>query len=170
MLPLTLAWLLWVEDKRFRWVSGMLSSPVELVSYSRSTTNLIRRFLLPCWKNTQIICRYTSETESERVNSCSLKKHFTVTSSGLKFSVCRTCDHTGPQPQYISTVEVRTLTTRGRDFHLLLYLLRCKDQEMYKIKAALSPTLQTHYTAKTGQCSSVILILNINPHIGCNSS
>lgn len=40
-----LAWLLRLGGPR--WVSGTLSSPVELLSYSRSTTSLIRRFLLP---------------------------------------------------------------------------------------------------------------------------
>lgn len=49
MLPLMLLWVpgCW---RRFLWHSGALSSPVELVSYSRSTTNLIIVFLAHCQK------------------------------------------------------------------------------------------------------------------------
>lgn len=48
MLPLMLLWL-FTLDRRFLCDSGALSSPVELVSYSRSTISLIL-FFLPYWK------------------------------------------------------------------------------------------------------------------------
>lgn len=62
MLPLMLLWL-FTLDRRFLCNSGALSSPVELVSYSRSTISLIL-FFLPYWKKENRSVRWLQNNRS----------------------------------------------------------------------------------------------------------
>lgn len=69
ILPLMLLWILGL-GRRCLWHSGALSSPVELVSYSGSTTNLIILFLAHCQKRKIIIIKEIKYTKVTKPLKC----------------------------------------------------------------------------------------------------